>query len=899
MATPPLIVISYAAEDSDQCSRLELHLATSLAKTGLVRVWSERHMEAGTEWDVETSRHIDAAAVIVLLITADFIASERCERTMSRALERRRQGGVAVVPVIARPCSWEDAMGALKELPVAPRDGKPVTTWTEPDEAWLDVVRTLRTTIAYGATADATRPNTDALAVGLPSAPAITTPAQGTATALDTEPPAKATLSSPPPRTIGDIFRRTGHPDITFVAPAQLPKLRAFLREMGQGLVVEGPSGVGKTTAVKQALHDIHEAGAIWLKSKDQADRQRLDAILSAKLTGHLVVDDFHQLGQERQERLAIKMKLIADEDARDAKITVIGVNPVGDSLVREFRDLAGRFEVVLLSKQPDEKIAELIQKGERAANIVFSKRSEFITRAEGSFFTAQNLCYHAALRAGIEGTTSSLTVVNVGPQEVVGEVLQALRGKYHSDLASFASHDEDTPPRGACLILLWLLSQSAEGHVLLSDAARQYPELGPAFDWLQKSNLTSCFEKTPGLSSLFHYNRNAGVLSVEDPQLQFYLRNMGWVEFATKTGHRFVRLDPGRGLMVSAPRHEKTTETGARSVTILHLSDLHFTKPEQAATWYSQLAEDLRELACDKLDLLILSGDVTQRSAKGEYDAAQQFIQKLGSEMKLSTGRVIMVPGNHDLSWDLAKSAYSLHRRDGYALLPPEGHYIAHGTDVLEVREEDAYKRRFEPFGAFYEAITGVPYSSEYGDQVTVHDFPAENLLVVGLNSAWEIDHHFRARASIHDGALSHALNRIRQTAAFAGRTKMAVWHHPLTSPGDDRIKETGFMQRLAQAGFRIVLHGHIHKAENGLYRYDMSADGRKLDVLSAGTFGAPAQDWVPGYPLQYNLLRLSGDSLTVETRKREEPGGAWQPDARWLTGPHKDPLPRYEIKL
>lgn len=54
-----------------------------------------------------------------------------------------------------------------------------------------------------------------------------------------------------------------------------------------------------------------------------------------------------------------------------------------------------------------------------------------------------------------------------------------------------------------------------------------------------------------------------------------------------------------------------------------------------------------------------------------------------------------------------------------------------------------------------------------------------------------------------------------------------------------------------------------------------------------------------VSGYPLQYNLLRLERHMLTVETRQREEPNGAWSADARWNQGPGKDPAPRYHVDL
>ncbi|WP_437323509.1 hypothetical protein [Sorangium sp. So ce381] len=80
---------------------------------------------------------------------------------------------------------------------------------------------------------------------------------------------------------------------------------------------------------------------------------------------------------------------------------------------------------------------------------------------------------------------------------------------------------------------------------------------------------------------------------------------------------------------------------------------------------------------------------------------------------------------------------------------------------------------------------------------------------------------------------------------------------------------------------------------------RCDMSPGGRRLERVSAGTFGAPAPQWVPGYPLQDNLLLFSGGTMTAETRCREEMNGAWRPDARWLRGTSRDPLPRYQIQL
>ncbi len=257
-------------------------------------------------------------------------------------------------------------------------------------------------------------------------------------------------------------------------------------------------------------------------------------------------------------------------------------------------------------------------------------------------------------------------------------------------------------------------------------------------------------------------------------------------------------------------------------------------------------------------------------------------------------------MPGNHDLNWKLSKKqGYKLIDREDYAEELKEGHFIEVGADVVRIRDQEGYNARFAHFSTFYGDIKNPPYPTDSQQQGVLHHFPEMNLLVLGLNSVWQADHHFKSRASIHDGSLAAVLNEIRDNETYEDCLKFAVWHHPLDSQDPDRITDHGFMERLAQSGFSVVLHGHLHKASASQYRYDMSAGGRKIDIIGAGTFGALTRDWQPGYPLQYNLLKLEGEKLIVETRCRREINGTWKPDAIWTQGPGKDPLPRYEITL
>lgn len=77
------------------------------------------------------------------------------------------------------------------------------------------------------------------------------------------------------------------------------------------------------------------------------------------------------------------------------------------------------------------------------------------------------------------------------------------------------------------------------------------------------------------------------------------------------------------------------------------------------------------------------------------------------------------------------------------------------------------------------------------------------------------------------------------------------------------------------------------------------MTKDGHHLNQIYAGTFSAPVREWVPGYPWQYNLLKIEDNQLTVYTRRREELNGAWKPDTRWLQGIGKPALDYYAISL
>src|SRR5438034_6829052 len=123
--TPLEVFISYAHADEALRKELEKHLSL-LQQRGLIASWHDRLIPAGAEWSDEIDAHLNSAQMILLLISADFLASRYCYSIeMKRALERSQAGEARVIPIILRPVDWEHEP-SLSKLQSLPTNAKPV-----------------------------------------------------------------------------------------------------------------------------------------------------------------------------------------------------------------------------------------------------------------------------------------------------------------------------------------------------------------------------------------------------------------------------------------------------------------------------------------------------------------------------------------------------------------------------------------------------------------------------------------------------------------------------------------------------------------------------------------------------------------------------------------------------
>lgn len=163
------VFFSYSHKDESFRDELEAHLGL-LNNQGLIERWHDRRIISGDEVDEAIFRQLDKADIILLLVSSDFINSKYCySREMERAMERNAAQEARVIPVILRHCDWHSA--PFGKLMAAPKDGRPIASWLDRDEAFADVAKQVRRAVeqlSAGSPTPVISPRPPALPIGMP-----------------------------------------------------------------------------------------------------------------------------------------------------------------------------------------------------------------------------------------------------------------------------------------------------------------------------------------------------------------------------------------------------------------------------------------------------------------------------------------------------------------------------------------------------------------------------------------------------------------------------------------------------------------------------------------------------------------------------------------------------------
>lgn len=133
------VFYSYAHEDDELRNKLASFLAP-LRQQSRITEWHDRKTEPGAPWDAEIRSKLSQANLFLFLLSYEFLASDYCFGVeVENAFERAKLGQARVVPILIKPCLWEDSR--FSALQIVPRDAKPICSSDDPRSASLELFR--------------------------------------------------------------------------------------------------------------------------------------------------------------------------------------------------------------------------------------------------------------------------------------------------------------------------------------------------------------------------------------------------------------------------------------------------------------------------------------------------------------------------------------------------------------------------------------------------------------------------------------------------------------------------------------------------------------------------------------------------------------------------------------
>jgi len=146
---PIKVFFSYSHKDTDFMKHLSVHLAP-LRRLEKIEVWTDKAIQAGEEWDVEIENNLRDSNVILLLVSADFVASSYIwKKEIPMALKLEKETKARVVPIYLRPFDFSGLNFSKNQM--IPKDSgenlKAISQWENMDEAYMEVAGKIREVI--------------------------------------------------------------------------------------------------------------------------------------------------------------------------------------------------------------------------------------------------------------------------------------------------------------------------------------------------------------------------------------------------------------------------------------------------------------------------------------------------------------------------------------------------------------------------------------------------------------------------------------------------------------------------------------------------------------------------------------------------------------------------------
>lgn len=343
-------------------------------------------------------------------------------------------------------------------------------------------------------------------------------------------------------KLVEQVFVTEGVPNETFVKPPNYNEIFVDIRRPGKPVVIEGQSGTGKTTTVKkiQAALDANLVPT-YLSARKSVDVERVVKIAEGTELGSFIIDDFHRLSHELQNKLADIAKVAAEEwDANQyPKLIIIGINEVGSALIQFVPDIAKRIGIHKIAPANQSRFDELVDSGTSALKIDFDKPELIFEESKGDYWLTQQLCQTACVAAGILEECDQVTRVEVDLVSLRKLVVEKLRAALYPAVKEFCRGRRFRPSNDPYFKLLKAVAERGEAVVDLTMLANANADVRGSINNIKDVRLANLLTSKEMAARYFFYSPETSTFAVEDPAAFYFLRHLDWEAVRSDCGFR------------------------------------------------------------------------------------------------------------------------------------------------------------------------------------------------------------------------------------------------------------------------------------------------------------------------------------------------------------------------
>jgi hypothetical protein len=363
-------------------------------------------------------------------------------------------------------------------------------------------------------------------------------------------------------KKLEDVFKTVGLPPYTYVKPTYYNEVRADILQPGKHLLIEGPSGIGKTCVAFKVFEELRwgkDERFSYLSCRDGDALDRIAAFIETAAKGKMpqpaviVIDDFHLLSISKRAEIGSSLKRMSDrafEQTAPAKAILIGIPTSGVSLLSEAYDLGPRLGTYVLSRASDLEIDQLISEGEDALQVIFEDRAILLSESAGNFWLAQYLCNKVCATQGVVETQNQVLVLTFDLLAIRQRLMTDLTQRYSATARTFAKGKRWRPGGNKpYLEILLALCKIPESVITFDKVLNVVPERRrPGIQAVRPRITEVIYDPGKGsdLRRQVAFDPDSG-FSIEDPLFRYYLANLEPKSLFQELGIEGSTVEKGR----------------------------------------------------------------------------------------------------------------------------------------------------------------------------------------------------------------------------------------------------------------------------------------------------------------------------------------------------------------